>query len=264
LQVRTAEKTATLGSSELQPVDEKTATLGSSQLQPVEEKTANLGESTANLNDVELLEIKKTAPRAPEVTGGLLSLAKNPKSALPSAASFRADAKGILNLAKSSLKAPPVSRFQDWTTAALKELLVFHNVDLRGANRAPHSYIVRICDECFPPDTPLPDMPVGLSLVEITILDRAVHRIQRKYIRKKAESIAARSALSVSAQRSGNNEHGQAVNLLDNHDLGYVLVVRVRVRRKNETAALSQQQNERVIDVLFICAQLFCIAIIFS
>ena len=44
---------------------------------------------------------------------------------------------------------PDISRFQHWESPLLRELLVNHDVEVRGANRAPHDFLVGVCDDVF-------------------------------------------------------------------------------------------------------------------
>lgn len=62
--------------------------------------------------------------------------------------------KSAINLIKNTVKEaafPTVSRFQEWDTDSLKQLLVDNNVQIRGSANASHETLVRICDEVFGP-----------------------------------------------------------------------------------------------------------------
>ena len=70
----------------------------------------------------------------------------------------------------------------------LRELLVYNGVEVRGANRAPHAFIVKVCDEVFQGQE-VPPPPPTRTLEEIVILDAAALRIQHAYTRKKAAQL---------------------------------------------------------------------------
>lgn len=57
----------------------------------------------------------------------------------------------ILKDAVKEVANPVVSRFNEWDSESLKQLLVENNVQIRGSANAPHETLVRICDEVFGP-----------------------------------------------------------------------------------------------------------------
>jgi hypothetical protein len=101
--------------------------------------------------------------------------------------------KGAKERARATVKQtfrPEESRFQQWDTNVLRELLVFHDVELRGANRAPHTFVVKVCDEVFK-DQPLPKPPPSRSFEDMVRLDACALRIQHIYFKKKSAAIEA-------------------------------------------------------------------------
>jgi hypothetical protein len=109
------------------------------------------------------------------------------------------DKKGLLSInklkdqvkvtAKQTFR-PDQSRFEGWDTNVLRELLVFNDVEVRGANRAPHKFIVSVCDEVFK-DQPMPAPPPSRTFKEMVALDRAALHIQKSYFKRKAAEIEA-------------------------------------------------------------------------
>ena len=83
---------------------------------------------------------------------------------------------------------PEVSRFHHWPKPLLEEVLAQHGIEVRGARRAPHEYLVKICDEVFE-GREAPPPPRSMSLEDIVRLHRAACRIQNIFIQKRASHI---------------------------------------------------------------------------
>eukprot|EP00559_Dactyliosolen_fragilissimus_P006498 CAMPEP_0184860148 /NCGR_PEP_ID=MMETSP0580-20130426/5104_1 /TAXON_ID=1118495 /ORGANISM="Dactyliosolen fragilissimus" /LENGTH=241 /DNA_ID=CAMNT_0027357161 /DNA_START=220 /DNA_END=942 /DNA_ORIENTATION=+ len=98
---------------------------------------------------------------------------------------IRNDAKKVVEEATR----PQQSIFIRWTPDGLRELLAEHNIQVRGANNASHTTLVRICDEVFGQSSV--DFSIEeesrqyYTIEDLARMNRAALRIQEAYIRRK-------------------------------------------------------------------------------
>jgi hypothetical protein len=105
----------------------------------------------------------------------------------------RATASHVKKEVKATTKAmakPDRSRFHSWSTAGLRELLVYNGIEVRGANRAPHEFIVGVCDQVFE-GMEMPPPPPTRTFEEMALMNTAALRIQHLFTRIQAAKIEA-------------------------------------------------------------------------
>lgn len=79
------------------------------------------------------------------------------------------------------------SLFESWSSDSLKNILIEHNVQVRGSNKAARRTLVRICDELFEGQTHTrmlkeEDFRRVYTMEEMLLMDRAARAIQWIYI----------------------------------------------------------------------------------
>ena len=148
------------------------------------------------------------------------------------------------------------SRFFEWPTPLLRELLVHHGIEVKGANRAPHDFIVKVCDEVFAGE-PLPPEPPQLTFAETIILNRAALQIQRKYIKKKAAEIELLyEQAHVQQNRRLVSDQGTPVDLHDRDNTssrrattaGHMMAAESSMMKPDHKAANVTKMNRKQLD----------------
>lgn len=105
---------------------------------------------------------------------------KAKKRGLESIGTLRQKAKNVVKEASSK----PTSIFNSWASQSLNNLLIHHNVQVRGLNQASHKTLVKICDELFGPGCSLieKDFIRSYTSEEMERLEQAARIIQKAYI----------------------------------------------------------------------------------
>ena len=110
------------------------------------------------------------------------SVTKAANKGLDAINSFKEKAKAAIR----DVSQPQRSQFHDWSDSSMRQLLVDHNVEIRGAAHATRDTLVRICDDVFGLNTEL-DHEAQTSEKKFTVhdivrIDRAARLIQKSFI----------------------------------------------------------------------------------
>ena len=142
---------------------------------------------------------------------------------------------------------PRRSQFHNWSDSSMRQLLVDHGIEIRGAAYAKHGTLVRICDDVFGQDAQLDNeaqnMEKKFTIEDVVRIDRAARVIQKSFIASR-KRMYAKKFQEYNKRAFGFESRHEHNNINDANVIGYDEHSAQREDQINEEDVLQDQTLE--------------------